>query len=203
MTEAPEPWDVAEMHARALRICGGAFASITSDVMDESTPGANGDVRTLANRVIGEMQATPRLLAGEDALVISRSFRGDLLGADPTGSFEAAARAAADAVYAPGAMRADVEYEGLHLSGEAFAARRTVRALVDGWDIAQVTDEVYRVPSDLAAMAFEHVSTHPEHYESSDFGAAIPAAADAGPWARTLALLGRKERSSESMDPTQ
>jgi len=192
MTEAHEPWDIAEMHARALRICGGAFASITSDVMDEQTLWAGSDVRTLANHIIGAMQSTPGLLAGEDVLVISRSFRSDLLGADPVAAYEAAASMAADAVYASGAMTATVEYNGQEITGAVFVALRTVRMLVQGWDLAQVTEVPYRVPSDLAAMALEHIGEHPEFYDGSEFGPEVPAADDADDWTRVLARLGRK-----------
>ena len=185
--------DVPEMHARALRVVGRAFGAIAKDTMTEPTPCSEWDVRTLANHMVLETRVMLMLLDGVAPADIMAALAGDLLGVDPAAAYEDAARAAAEAVYAPGVMRITVTQRSGTRTGEDFCIRRILNTVVHGWDLAQALTIEYRVPSDIVAMLAVFVESHRDELaESPAYSPAVAVAVDADNWTHILATLGRK-----------
>ena len=113
---------IAELHAQALDITGRIVAGIPPDRWHAATPCQGWDTQALLNHVVSGNLWAARLAAGATIESIGDRLDGDLLGADPAGSYAVSAKAAAAAFLRPGALEAACA--GLHqVTGNRFGRR--------------------------------------------------------------------------------
>ena len=96
--------DIAELHAQALEGTGTIVAGIPADRWHADTPCDGWDVRALVNHVVSGNLWAAELAAGRTIEDVGDRLGGDVLGADPVGSYAASAKAAAAAFRGAGAL---------------------------------------------------------------------------------------------------
>jgi uncharacterized protein (TIGR03086 family) len=134
--------DVPEIYAR----CSAAFGERVHLVGDRwgAPSGLPGwDVRALVNHLVNEERWTPELFGGATVEQVGDRFDGDLLGADPVGTYDAAAATALATVREPGATGRIVHLSFGDRPGSEYALQLSADHLVHAWDLARAlgTDE--------------------------------------------------------------
>jgi len=187
-----EPLDIADLHSRALELCGSAFGSIADAALPGSTPCTDWDLRTLANHVVSENLWVAPLVEGKTIAEVGDRFDGDLLGTDPAGAYEASARSADAAFHSPGAMTTPVAVSYGPIPGAVLCAHRYLDLVIHGWDIAQSLGIDYVVPADMVDALNRILTDERDLIRGSGvFGSEVPVRSDADPWVRALAQVGR------------
>lgn len=97
---------IAGLHAQALDITGSIVAGIPPDRWHAATPCQGWDTQALLNHVVSGNLWAAELAAGATIESIGDRLDGDVLGADPAGSYAVSAKAAAAAFLRPGALNA-------------------------------------------------------------------------------------------------
>lgn len=185
--------DIVDLHQRACEAFATLVRTVRDDQWDSPTPCAEWDVRALVNHVVGEDRWTVPLIAGQTITQVGDRFDGDLLGDDPIGACQQAAREATAAVRQPGALDRTV-----HLSfGEAPAQEYVWQLLADhlihAWDLARAVRADERLDSDVVAACAAWFAEREEAYRSAGaIGPRPPAAAAADPQTALLAAFGRQ-----------
>lgn len=88
---------IAGLHAQALDITGSIVAGIPPDRWHAATPCQGWDTQALLNHVVSGNLWAAELAAGATIESIGDRLDGDVLGADPAGSYAVSAKAAAAA----------------------------------------------------------------------------------------------------------
>ena len=104
--EAMTEIDITELHAQALDATGRIVAGIPADRWHADTPCEGWDVRALLNHVVSGNLWAAELGAGATIEGVGDRLDGDVLGADPAGSYATSAKAAAEVFRRPGALDA-------------------------------------------------------------------------------------------------
>ena len=86
--------DIAELHAQALDHTGRIVSGIGPDRWQGDTPCAGWDVRSLLNHVVAGNLWAAALGAGGTIEGVGDRLDGDVLGADPAGSYAVSASGA-------------------------------------------------------------------------------------------------------------
>ena len=183
--------DLATLHRRAVASWEDQVVAARSASWDGPTPCEKWSVRDLVNHVVGEDLWAVPLLAGSTLAEVGDRFDGDLLGADPVSSAQAAAEAAVRSV-------ADALPQGraVHLSYGEESAEEYVRQLVadhvvHGWDLAAATGGDTRLDPELVAEVGAWFAEREELYRTAGIiGARVDADAD-DPQERLIASFGR------------
>lgn len=151
------------------------------------------DLRTIINYHAYDDAWVPDVLAGKTKEQVGDRFDGDLLGADPKGSFRALARSAIEAVRALD----DPERE-VHLSYGDFPARQYLQHITSFrgfrvFDLSQLIGAGTTMPEPLVQGLFDVVVPHIEQWRLIGvFGPAIEPPTGADAQARLLCLAGRQ-----------
>src|SRR5205807_8661902 len=93
---------IAELHAQALDITGRIVAGIPPDRWHAATPGQGWDTQALLNHLVSGNLWAAALAAAATIENIGDRLDGDVLGADPAGSYALSAKAASAALLPPG-----------------------------------------------------------------------------------------------------
>ena len=185
--------DIATLHRQALEATGRTVRGIRPDQLTASTPAGEWDVRALLNHVVAGNLWAAELGSGKTIDAVGDRLDGDVLGDDPSASYDASARLAASVFEAPGALTAPCAVSYGPVPGSVYAGHRFLDVLVHGWDLAVATSQDTRLDPQLVAGCIDVVEPQLSMLQASGaFGPAIQAAADADPQTRLLAMLGRQ-----------
>ena len=117
---------IAELHAQALDITGRIVAGIPPDRWHTATPCTGWDTQALLNHVVSGNLWAAELAAGATIETIGDRLDGDVLGADPAGSYAVSAKAAAAAFLRPGALDAPCAVSYGPVPGSVYAGHRFI-----------------------------------------------------------------------------
>lgn len=185
--------NIAELHRLALAATGGIVAGIAPEQLDQSTPDAGWDVRTLLNHVVSGNLWAAELAAGRTIEEVGDQFDGDVIGNDPASAYDRSAEPAAAAFEAPGALDAPCAVSYGPVPGSVYAGHRFIDVLIHGWDLAKATGQDSRIDPELVDACLEVVEPQAELFRGAGvFGPAITPPPGAGAQERLLALLGRQ-----------
>jgi uncharacterized protein (TIGR03086 family) len=183
--------DVQRFHARAVEAFGERVREV-GDRWGEQTPCADWDVRALVNHLVNENLWTLPLFEGKTIEEVGDVFDGDLLGADPAGSWEASAAPAVTVVSADGAMDRTVHLSFGDFEGRFYAWQLFFDFLIHAWDLARAIGADERLDPELvdaAAAWFANMESVYRQGGAIGERAEIPQDADAQ--TRLLAMTGR------------
>jgi uncharacterized protein (TIGR03086 family) len=186
---------VAEVVARfqkAVNCFDSPLHTLPEDPWSRATPCAEWDVRMLVNHVVGELAWIPPLVEGKTVADVGDTLSGDLLGADPLGSFHHQAGLAHTALEAPGALERTVHLSFGDTSALDYANQVAGDVLIHSWDLARAVGVDDTLPPELVAWANGWAEGMVAQFgQYGVFAAAVPVPSDADPQTRLLATLGR------------
>jgi|SRR5271165_866850 len=184
--------DIAGLHAQALDATGRIVAGIPADRWHADTPCDGWDVRALVNHVVSGNLWAAELAAGRTIEDVGDRLDGDVLGADPAGSYDASAKAAAAAFRAPGAMDAPCAVSYGPVPGSVYAGHRFLDVFVHGWDLAVATGQDTALDGGLMQACQDVIEPQLEAFRGAGaFAGPLPVPPGATGQARFLAMLGR------------
>jgi len=180
-----------------LRHAAGEFGARVSQIRDDQweadTPDTEWNVRDLVNHVLAENLWAPPLFAGSTIGEVGDRFDGDVLGADPHGSWRAASADALAAADAPGAMDRTVHLSFGDFPGREYAMQLFADHLIHAWDLARAIGADERLDPDLVEACAAWFAGMEEGYRSAGAIAARPPVPDgADAQTRLLAMFGRQ-----------
>jgi uncharacterized protein (TIGR03086 family) len=185
--------DVPTMFERAVAEFGGRVSQITDAQWAAGTPDQEWTVRDLVNHMASEDLWAPPLFAGSTASEVGNRFDGDVLGADPKGSWQTASAEAARAAAEPGAMDRTVHLSFGDFTGREYAMQLFADHLIHAWDLARAIGAREHLDAGLVGECSAWFTNIEDDYRS---GGAIaerpPIPEDAGPQVRLLAMFGRR-----------
>ena len=184
--------DIAELHAQALDATGRVVARIPADQWYAATPCQGWDVRTLLNHVVSGNLWAAELAAGATIDGVGDRLDGDVLGADPAGSYDTSAAAAAAVFRKPGALEAPCAVSYGPVPGSVYAGHRFIDVFIHGWDLAAGTGQDTTMDPQLMEACREVIEPQLELFRGAGaFGEALPVGPASTAQARFLAALGR------------
>jgi uncharacterized protein (TIGR03086 family) len=185
--------DLPSVHERALEHTGKYVAGVKGEQWNAPTPDDEWDVRALVNHVVsGNFWVTP-LVEGKTIDDVGDRYDGDVLGDDPTATYQRSAKEAAAAFNGPGAMQASCAVSYGPVPGEIYAGHRFIDVLIHGWDLAKATGQDTTLPADLVEACFEVVEPQKDLLAASGmFGSDIKVPEGADRQTQLLAELGRR-----------
>ena len=184
--------DITELHAQALDATGGIVTGIPADRWHADTPCGGWDVRALVNHVVSGNLWAAELAAGRTIEDVGDRLDGDVLGADPVGSYDASAKAAAAAFRAPGIMDAPCAVSYGPVPGSVYAGHRFLDVFIHGWDLAVATGQDTVLDAGLMQACQDVIEPQMEAFrEAGAFAGPLPVPPGASAQARFLAMLGR------------
>jgi uncharacterized protein (TIGR03086 family) len=184
--------NVPELHQRACALFGERVHQVGDDQWNMPTPCSDWDVRTLVNHVTAENLWTPPLMKGSTVEEVGNRFDGDVLGSDPKGAWDGAARAALSAVQEEGAMERTVHLSFGDSPGREYAYQLFADHLIHSWDLARgvgADDSLDPELVDACAAWFAQVEDAYRAGGAIGPRPEIPEGADAQ--TRLLAMFGR------------
>jgi uncharacterized protein (TIGR03086 family) len=183
---------IAELHAQALDVTGRTVAGIPADRWHAGTPCAGWDVRALLNHVVSGNLWAAELAAGATIKSVGDRLDGDVLGADPVGSYAASAKAAAAAFLRPGALDAPCAVSYGPVPGSVYAGHRFIDVFIHGWDLATATGQDTALDAHLMEACRRIIEPQLELFRGTgSLAAELPVPPDANAQTRFLAMLGR------------
>jgi uncharacterized protein (TIGR03086 family) len=183
---------IAELHARALDATGRIVAGIPADRWHAGTPCEGWDVRALLNHVVSGNLWAAELGAGGTIEGVGDRLDGDMLGADPVGSYATSAKAAAEVFRRPGALDAPCAVSYGPVPGSVYAGHRFLDVFIHGWDLAAATGQDTTLDPDLMRACREVVEPQVELFRGAGaLAGPLPVPPGASDQARFLAMLGR------------
>ncbi|MFD3438062.1 TIGR03086 family metal-binding protein [Streptomyces sp. NPDC058685] len=189
--------DVATLlsrHTEALALFSDRVHAVRQEQWDDPTPCTEWSVRDLVNHLTAEQLWVPHLVVEEaDLDEVGEAYDGDVLGAHPRRSWDAAARAAREAFAEPGALERTVRLSYGETPAVAYCAQMTTDAVVHSWDLSRAIGAPEQLPDALVAFALDEVSPYASELEASGlFAPPIEPPPAHSHQARLLALLGRR-----------
>jgi uncharacterized protein (TIGR03086 family) len=184
--------DIAELHAQALDATGRIVDGVAPDRWHAATPCKGWDAHALLNHVVSGNLWAAELTAGATIESVGDRLDGDVLGADPVGSYAASAKAAAAAFLRPGALDAPCAVSYGPVPGSVYAGHRFIDVFIHGWDLADATGQATALDARLMEACRQIIEPQLELFRRAGaLAAQLPVASDATPQARFLAMLGR------------
>jgi len=184
--------DIAELHAQALDATGRIVAGIPAVRRDADTPCEGWDVRALLNHVVAGNLWAAELGAGATIEGVGDRLDGDMLGADPVGSYATSAKAAAEVFRRPGALDAPCAVSYGPVPGSVYAGHRFLDVFIHGWDLAAATGQDTTLDPDLMRACRQVVEPQVEAFRGAGaIAGPLPVPPGASDQTRFLAMLGR------------
>src|SRR5919198_6108027 len=182
-----------QLYVRAMASTQRIIDGVPRDRWHASTPCTEWDARQVANHIIGENLWAGELFQGKTIEQVGSTLDGDLTGDDPAAAYRRSVEIARKAVEAPGAMEATCHLSFGDHSGADYASQLFMDTLIHGWDIAKGTGQDTRLDLELVAACLPIAEDLTRQFRSAGvFGEDLPAAPDADPQTKLLALVGRK-----------
>ncbi len=192
MRSEPLTAGAAELYRRAADAFAGQVRRIDGR-WSAPTPCTGWDVRALVHHIVEEDLWTAPLYAGRTVEQVGDAISGDLLGDDPLAAFAAAARDAAAAVAAQGAMARTVHLSFGDVPGAEYAMQLAADHLVHAWDLGRATGADPDLdPETVAAVRDWFAGAEDAYRQAGMIGPRGTVAAGAGPLPELLAMFGRQ-----------
>ncbi len=184
--------DVPGLYRRAMEQFGELLSRVGDDQWDAPTPCTDWDVRALANHVIGENRWVPHMMDGKTVADAGDAFDGDLLGDDPAGEWDRAAKEALAAVQEPGALERTVHLSFGDFSGRFYIGQVLSDHAIHAWDLARALDAPEDLDPELVQFAYDELVPQFEQWRAAGaFGPKVEVAEDADLQTKLLAEAGR------------
>src|SRR6266581_5939209 len=180
--------NIAQLHRASLDATRVTVAGVKADEWTWSTPNDGWDVRALLNHIVAGNLWAAELGAGRTIAEVGARLDGDVLGADPVGSYDASASVAAATFEAPGALEAPCAVSYGPVPGSVYAGHRFIDVLIHGWDLAVATGQDPTLAPTLVHACIKIVEPQAEQLLASGvFGHATAAPEHGDPQTRLLA----------------
>jgi uncharacterized protein (TIGR03086 family) len=178
---------------RAFASTRGVLVNVGPEQLDESTPCASWDVRSLVNHVVGGAHFFARSMRDE---AMPGGDAPDFAAGDFVTIYDDGAAQAVAAFAAPGAAEKMVTLPFATLPGAAFMNIAATDAFAHGWDLARATGQATDLDPQLATRLLENAKVFlPDALRGDDgkapFGPCVEAPASASAADRLAAFLGR------------
>ncbi|WP_371495414.1 TIGR03086 family metal-binding protein [Kitasatospora sp. NBC_00374] len=183
--------DVLDRYTEAVAEFDRLVGMVLRRQWELPTPCSEWTVRDLVNHLTAEQLWVPEMLAGATVAQVGSYFDGDVLGADPAGTWAAAAAAAGAAFAVPGALDRTVHLSYADRDGLGYCREMAVDAVVHGWDLARALGGAGRMSAQAAGFALAEVQRYGDLSVTGMFAPAVPTGPDADPQTRLLGLAGR------------
>ena len=185
--------DLPKVHAQALDNTRKLVAGVKPDQWDAQSDCDEWSVRELVNHIVSGNFWANELMGGKTIAEVGDKLDGDVLGADPSATYDESAKVADAAFKASGAMDAPAAVSYGPVPGSVYCGHRFLDVLIHGWDVAKSTGQDTTLPPDLVEACFEVVEPQMDMLVGSGmFGHQGKTASDADRETQLLALLGRK-----------
>jgi uncharacterized protein (TIGR03086 family) len=185
--------EVPAMLRRSVAEFGARVSQIRDDQWEAGTPDTEWNVRDLVSHVLAENLWAPPLFAGSTISEVGDRFDGDVLGADPQGSWQAASAHALAAADEPGAMDRTVHLSFGDFPGREYAMQLFADHLIHAWDLARAIGADERLDPELVAACTAWFAALEDTYRSAGAIAGRPPVPDgADAQTRLLAMFGRQ-----------
>ena len=184
--------DIAELHARALEATGRIVSGIAADRWHASTPCPGWDARALVNHLVSGNLWAAELAAGGTIESVGSRLDGNVLGLDPADSYDASAKAAAEAFRRLGVLDAPCAVSYGPVPGSVSAGHRFFDVFIHGWDLATATGQDATLDAGLMQACRAVIEPQLEAFRSAGaLGPEVAVPAGASAQTRFLAQLGR------------
>jgi uncharacterized protein (TIGR03086 family) len=185
--------ELLEAHGTAMARFDQLVTRIGDADWAKPTPCTEWTVRDLLNHLVAEQLWVPDLLAGATVADVGDRFGGDVLGDDPAGRWQAAAKAAREAWLAPGAVDREVHLSYGTVPATQYGWEMTADLAVHGWDLAHGIGAASPIDPPLAdALLDVFTDQVPQWQGLGIFAPPVAVAPDADSPTRLVALLGRQ-----------
>lgn len=186
-----------ELRAKALQDFSLRVRGLEADQWVAPTPCAEWDVRTLVVHVVSELLWSVELGRGATLEEVGDRFDGDVLGADPVATADAAIEASVATFRGDHAAQIHTS-QGL-LPAEHYLTQMLTDAVVHTWDLAVASGQDRTVDAAASRRAYERaLEARAEIAAAREvglFGPQVPVPDDASDLDKLLGLLGRDPRS--------
>jgi uncharacterized protein (TIGR03086 family) len=184
--------NVLDWHRRALDEFGRRVHAVADDQWVCQTPCTDWQVRALVNHLVVEQLWVPAMLDGATIGEVGDRFDGDQLGDDPVAAWDVAAKAAADAFAADGALDRTVHLSYGDRPAREYCLEMTFDLIVHAWDLARAIGADEQLDAELVEMAYAQVEPQVDAMAASGlFAEPVPVPDDADPQTRLIAITGR------------
>lgn len=185
--------DVPDLYRRAMEQFGELLRGVGDDRWDDPTPCTDWSVRDLANHVIGENLWMPPMMEGKTVAEVGDAFEGDLLGDDPAGRWDRAAKEALAVVQEPGALERTVHLSFGDFSGRFYVGQVLSDHVIHAWDLARALGVPEELDGELVEFAYEELVPQFEQWRAAGaFGPKVEVAEGADLQTKLLAEAGRR-----------
>src|SRR5215468_711364 len=185
--------EVPMMLRRAVGEFGTRVSEIREGQWDAATPDTEWRVRDLVSHLVSEDLWAPPLFAGSTISEVGDRFDGDVLGADPQGSWRAASADALVAADEPGVMDRTVHLSFGDFPGREYAMQLFADHLIHAWDLARAIGADERLDPELVDACAAWFDAVEDAYRSAGAIAARPLVpGDADAQTVLLARFGRR-----------
>ena len=187
--------ELLDQHRRAMAEFDQRVQLVPEDRWHVGTPCEAWDARELVNHVVVEQLWVPHLVAGETLEEVGDRYDGDQLGDDPAAAWSEAARAAREAIVAPGALDGTVHTSMGPLSAVEYVRQLTMDLAIHAWDLARAVSLDEELDPELVEELYRVWSARADELAASGvFGPPVEVSGDAELQTRLLALTGRDPR---------
>ena len=185
--------DTEQQLESAIASLRTVVAGIKPDQLDDPTPCANFDVRTLLGHFLGNLDSVAGGLRG-GRMPAELPPRPEILGDDPVKAYDSVMADFLAAVRSPGAMERVLTVPFGEVPAPALIGFVAFDLVVHGWDLATATGQPYDPPAALVAEVdtFARQVVAPEWRDGDTFAAEVELAPDASPLEQLVAFSGRQ-----------
>jgi uncharacterized protein (TIGR03086 family) len=179
-----------EMLETAIAATRGVLAGVSADQLDDPTPCAQWDVRSLVNHIVGAQYFFAAGVTGA-----APGGHEDFASGDYLAAYDTAAAAAVAAFAGDGVMEKTLTLPFGQMPGAAFLGMAATDTLTHGWDLAkatgQDTDLAPELSAQLLAVSRQAIQPAFRSEEGTVFGLEQPAPAGGSNADQLAAFLGR------------
>ncbi len=185
--------DVLDLYRRATEQFGSLMREVRDDQWSAPTPCTDWSVRDLANHVIGENRWIPPLMDGKTVEDVGDALDGDLLGEDPAGEWDRAAKEAIAAIEEPGSFERTVHLSFGDFPGRVYIGQVLSDHVIHAWDLARAIGGSERLDPELVRFAYDELGPQLDEWRKAGaFAAKVEVPDDADLQTKLLAEAGRK-----------
>jgi uncharacterized protein (TIGR03086 family) len=186
--------DLPEVHARSLEHARRSVAGVADDQWDQPSDCDDWTVRELVNHIVTGNYWAAELGSGLTIDEVGDRLDGDVLGTDPLRVYDDSSIVAAGVFRAPGAMDRPCAVSYGPVPGSVYCGHRFVDVLIHGWDVATSTGQDTTLDPELVDACLAVIEPQIDMLGASGaFGTRLDVPDDAGPQAKLLGLLGRRD----------
>ena len=192
--------DIDTAYGRAIEQASRVIGAIRPDQLEDPTPCPEWNTRQLLNHFIGSNLMMASVGAGASAGeglsgTAAVAAMGDVVGDDPSASYDKASAAALQAFRAPGALQRPWKLPFAELPGAVALNIHLMETVTHTWDLAKSTGQLDALDPSLAEAAHEValglISPDFRNESGDPFGAEVAAPGDASAYTRLVAFTGR------------